>query len=146
VKSPTSAHLLPVVFKTSFSLRIILSQIYYKKGASPKKAAPKRQKSAKGSKKAKAAPKKGAQVGNKAAAARAKQASKPRAESKGAKILELIGRPKGATLAEIQKATGWQAHKRAGLPVDRRQEAPPQDRVNQERSRRSGVSVMWCTT
>jgi hypothetical protein len=37
-------------------------------------------------------------------------ASAPRAESKGAKILELIGRPKGASLAEIQKATGWQAH------------------------------------
>jgi hypothetical protein len=49
-------------------------------------------------------------------------------ESKGAKILELIGRSKGATLAEIMKATGWQAHsvrgfistagKRHGVQID----------------------------
>jgi hypothetical protein len=35
-------------------------------------------------------------------------ASALRAESKGAKILALIGRPKEATLAEIVKAPDWQ--------------------------------------
>jgi hypothetical protein len=51
-----------------------------------------------------------------------------RRESKSAKILELIGRSKGATLAEIMSATGWQAHsvrgfistagKRHGVQID----------------------------
>jgi hypothetical protein len=62
-----------------------------KKGASPKKGAPKGQKAAKG--KAKTSRKKEARAGNKAKPARAKEASTPRAESKGAKILELIGLP-----------------------------------------------------
>jgi uncharacterized protein DUF3489 len=39
-----------------------------------------------------------------------KGASTQRAESKGATILELIGRPQGATLVEIMKAVAWQAH------------------------------------
>jgi hypothetical protein len=44
-----------------------------------------------------------------------KKADTPRAESKGAKILELISRPKGASLAKIQKATNWQAHSGRGF-------------------------------
>lgn len=71
-----------------------------KKAASRKKGAPKSGKTARRGK-----PSKPAAPGKKATE---KQA--PRRESASAKILELIGRPKGATLAEIQKATGWQAH------------------------------------
>jgi hypothetical protein len=72
-----------------------------KKDGSQKKGGPKGRKATNGGR-AKAAPKKPAKAGKKATqTARAKEVSTPRAESKGAKILELIGRPKGATLAEI---------------------------------------------
>jgi Protein of unknown function (DUF3489) len=81
-----------------------------KKGATQKKGAPKAKRGAKATK-----PKKEAKAGKKAKPAHAKHTSAPHAESKGAKILELIGRPKGATLAEIVKATDWQKHSIRGF-------------------------------
>ena len=85
-----------------------------KKAATQKKGAPKGQKTDKGGKPRAAAPKK-TTTGSKKASKPERKAAAPRAESKGAKILEMIGRAKGATLAEIIKATGWRAHSLRGF-------------------------------
>jgi DNA replication initiation complex subunit (GINS family) len=85
-----------------------------KKGATRKNGSPKGQKAAKGAKAKPAVPKKGDKAGKKAAKPERK-ATASRAESKGAKILNMIGRAKGATLAEIMKATEWQAHSVRGF-------------------------------
>jgi len=80
-----------------------------KKVTSKKKGAPRGQKTAKSTK-----PKKVAGASKKAAEPERKAAA-PRAESKGAQILALIRRTKGATLAELAKLTGWQNHSIRGF-------------------------------
>jgi hypothetical protein len=72
-----------------------------------------------GQKRAHVAPAKG-KVAKKAKAPKkapkgAKDASAARDGSKAAKVLDLLKRPEGVTLAELMKATGWHAHSVRGF-------------------------------
>ena len=82
-----------------------------RKGATPKKGAPKGRKAAEGGKAKAAKPAQDAKAGKKPAkAARTKEPRTPRANSKQSEVIDLMRRKDGATLAEIIKRTGWQAH------------------------------------
>jgi hypothetical protein len=90
------------------------AQTSAKKGASRKKGAPPRQKTA-AVDKTQAASKRKSKAAKAVQAARARKAAAPRAKSKGAQILALIGGSQGATLAEIRNTTGWLAHSVRGF-------------------------------
>jgi len=86
------------------------------KGAHPKQATPQSHKAHKRGKAKAAAPQKAAPTAKQPVPlAPTPPVSAPRAQSKGATILDLIGRANGATLAEIMQKTLWQPHSVRGF-------------------------------
>jgi len=105
-------HTVPPVTTTGGKAKLTRSP----RGTAPKKTSAPRRKGGKspahsGRDRASGGPKKGA----KAKATVAAPGKKARAQSKGAQILDLIGRPQGATLTEIMRGTAWQAHSVRGF-------------------------------
>ena len=47
--------------------------------------------------------------------AKAKKTTATRSKTKAGQIIGLLGRPGGASIAEMMKATGWQAHSVRGF-------------------------------
>jgi hypothetical protein len=85
-----------------------------KKRSSSKKHVARTKKTAKRGK-PEASSKKQANVGSKSRTPRAKHANARPATGKGTLILDLIGGPEGATLTDLMKTTGWQAHSVRGF-------------------------------
>jgi hypothetical protein len=52
---------------------------------------------------------------NEAKTKRTNKRVKPRPATKSENIIKLLKRPSGATMAELQKATGWQPHSVRGF-------------------------------
>ena len=87
----------------------------------PSKARAKPKKKARQSRKAantanlKSATAKKTRAGKATKSSSAKGPERPKAETKGATIMTLVRRAKGASLPELMQATGWQAHSVRGF-------------------------------